>query len=297
LAAIRRITLLTNPDLCNLHCPLCFLNQRGLSFGEISGAVGEMDFGVAKAVVEKYGSILDDEGCPVLKEVIPSTMGEPLLYSHFSELLDLCGSVSVPLNLTTNGTFPGVWGDEGHLLRLLKGCSDIKISSLASESFGGWRDNVERLLSVRRELIKSGESRIASVSVQATLHGKNLMMIPELIAWATAVGIDRIKWNRAVFLSDCKPELRMAYELDRSVDELRQYILNCGVMCGSSVRNEGSVFASANVSAKRFSLADGTCPFAEELWILPDGSEQHCPHPERRFGNSKSQAAECCFIG
>ena len=27
---MRRITLLTNPDVCNLRCPLCFLNQRAL---------------------------------------------------------------------------------------------------------------------------------------------------------------------------------------------------------------------------------------------------------------------------
>ena len=41
-----------------------------------------------------------------LKEVIPSTMGEPLLYSHFEEIAKLCKENKVKLYLTTNATFP-----------------------------------------------------------------------------------------------------------------------------------------------------------------------------------------------
>ena len=41
-----------------------------------------------------------------LREIIPSTMGEPLLYRHFDEILDMCAEYGVKLNLTTNGTFP-----------------------------------------------------------------------------------------------------------------------------------------------------------------------------------------------
>ena len=62
---MRRITLLTNPDKCNLRCALCFLRQQG-----IVSYSGEMPFETAKAAIEKYSP----------QEVIPSTMGEPLLY-------------------------------------------------------------------------------------------------------------------------------------------------------------------------------------------------------------------------
>jgi molybdenum cofactor biosynthesis enzyme MoaA len=41
-----------------------------------------------------------------LREIIPSTMGEPLLYEHFEEILDALRQHGVKLNLTTNGTFP-----------------------------------------------------------------------------------------------------------------------------------------------------------------------------------------------
>ena len=298
---VRRITLLTNPDVCNLCCPLCFLHQRGRSFGDISGFYGEMDFDVARRALEKYGSVVDENGNRILKEVIPSTMGEPLLYSHFGELLSLCRSLRIPMNLTTNGTFPGEWLSDNGMRNLLSACSDIKVSSLASECCSGWKKNVERLLDVRRKLTAadtSGDKRgpsLTTISIQATLHRKNLMMIPELIAWATAVGIDRIKWNKVVFLSSASVSQKDEYALDRSEGELRDYIQSCSKLCGSDLRNEGSLFMERKQN-DRFSQENGTCPFAEELWIMPDGSEQHCPHPERRFGNANTVEAQCCFI-
>ena len=290
MSPVRRITLLTNPDVCNLRCPLCFLKQRGMTYGKISGIQGEMDFDIAKGAVEKYGSLVDDAGIRILQEVIPSTMGEPLLYSHFEKLFDVCGSLGIPLNLTTNGTFPGEWGKETGLHRLLLSCSDIKVSSLALDEFGGWKENVERLLLARRNL-KS--VRCASVSIQATLHRRNLMLIPEMIAWASAVGIDRIKWNTVVFLHCAKQELRTMYALDRTREELRSYIMSCSKMCGSSLRHEGSVFMK-DLPSGGFSLSAGTCPFKDELWIMPDGTEQRCPNPELRFGDGSE--TECCFI-
>lgn len=62
-----------------------------------------------------------------LREVIPSTMGEPLLYEHFDELVDLCVTAGVFLNVTTNGTFPRR-GARGWAERLVPVTSDIKIS-------------------------------------------------------------------------------------------------------------------------------------------------------------------------
>ena len=62
-----------------------------------------------------------------LREIIPSTMGEPLLYGHFEEILALCAEYGVRLNLTTNGSFPGLgakaWGE-----RIVPVSSDVKVS-------------------------------------------------------------------------------------------------------------------------------------------------------------------------
>ena len=288
---MRRITLLTNPDKCNLSCPLCFLNQRG--FSRCVLGVGEMSFETARAAIEKYAVERDASGKRVLREVIPSTMGEPLLYSHFEDLLSLCRSMELPLNLTTNGTFPGKWGRDAGMATLLRACSDIKISYLASEQFDGWKANVEKLLDVRRKLMANdaaqGEcaenaARLATVSLQVTLHKKNVDKAAELVSWASSVGINRIKWNPVVFLSVASQKLREMYALDDvQLESLRQELRN-GALSASNVMHEGSLFFNKGVDYCAVGGKCVSCPFADEVWVWPDGHEDHCPNPERRFG-------------
>ena len=249
--------------------------------------MGEMTFEMAQAAIEKYAAERDDSGNRVLREVIPSTMGEPLLYSHFDELLEFCRAIGIPLNLTTNGTFPGKWGSEAAMETLLRSCSDIKVSSLASEQFDGWNANVEKLMDVRRSL----SVEHATVSLQVTLHRKNQQKIPELVSWASAIGINRIKWNPVVFLGAAPAELQRDFSLADGLDGIRKQILDVAALCGGKVKNEGALFM--NGSHRHLSQVDGTCPFTDEVWIWPDGHEDHCPSPERRYGDEKSG---CCFL-
>ena len=263
---MRRITLLTNPDVCNLRCPLCFLNQRALLNCDVANCnkerrafgMGEMPFEVARTAIEKYAAERDASGRRLLREVIPSTMGEPLLYSHFDELLELCRALGIPLNLTTNGTFPGKWGREDAMELLLRSCSDIKVSYLASEQFDGWKANVEKLVRVRDRLrgnagcedadcAGTAKSRVATVSLQVTLHKKNLHEVPEIVSWASAIGIDRIKWNKVVVLSVSSQELREMYALDDAQLESLRNEFRSGVYSALSVKHEGSLFFSDSV--------------------------------------------------
>ena len=355
---MRRVTLLTNPDVCNLRCPLCFLNQRALLHCDASNArddnrdcvldsenarlansngerfsdcnkerncnkerralgMGEMPFEIARAAIEKYAAERDVSGKRLLREVIPSTMGEPLLYSRFDELLELCESLGIPLNLTTNGTFPGKWVREECLAKLLCACSDIKVSYLASEQFGGWKANVEKLVRVRDKLRGNADyseaadadcadvdacctkvdcaravnakcagiakSRIATVSLQVTLHKKNLQKVPELVEWASAIGIDRIKWNPVVFLSIAPRELREMYGIDSTqLQNLRDELQT--ELRSQKLKHEGSLFFDRSAGLCPVGGKCGACPFADEVWVWPDGHEDHCPNPERRFG-------------
>lgn len=270
---MRRITLLTNPDVCNLRCPLCFLNQRKRAFG-----MGEMKIETAKRAIDRYAGAgpLSPDG---LREVIPSTMGEPLLYTYFGELLDYCRERHLPLNLTTNGTFPGFWGTDAGMERLLTACSDIKVSCMAFDeesfakmmpgiTFERWRENVLRLLL----------QGVGSVSLQVTLSKMLVPKAVEILSWAESVGIRRIKWNLPVFLS-VDSTLRGAYGLDVStVRELRK------ILVSEKVRCEGSLFFNGGEK----------CRFlGEEVWVLPDGTEETCPNPERRFGDRDSAGAKC----
>lgn len=283
---MRRITLLTNPDICNLKCPLCFLQQRGRSFG-----MGEMPFETAVAAIQEY-----EDG---LEEVIPSTMGEPLLYSNFSRLLDFCSDRRILLNLTTNGTFPGMWGKSAGYEKLLRACSDIKISGLAFEcgdvqgaAFDErtWKENVERLLECRLQLVREGEIRLSTVSLQMTLHRKNACRAEEILRWAEAVGVHRIKWNPVVFLSVADRRLVAKYGLEKfDLEELRGRLVSTKLKCGGSLFFEKKLAGCGTAEKEKIS----ECAFRDEIWILPDGSEQNCPNPERRFGNPESERAQC----
>ena len=326
---MRRVTLLTNPDVCNLHCPLCFLNQRALCNCDARSAengngdcppdngrerffycnkecrafgLGEMPFEVAQAAIEKYAAERDASGKRLLREVIPSTMGEPLLYSHFDELLELCRALGIPLNLTTNGTFPEKWGSDAAMELLLRSCSDIKVSYLASEQFDGWKTNVEKLVKERDKLrgnadcakvdcvgnagvkcAETAESRVSTVSLQVTLHKKNLQDVPELVSWASAIGVDRVKWNKVVLLSVASQELREMYELDDALLESLRNEFRSGEFSASNVKHEGSLFFKNCADQCAVGGKCESCPFADEVWVWPDGHEDHCPNPERRF--------------
>ncbi|OWV20019.1 hypothetical protein B7990_02285 [Fibrobacter sp. UWB4] len=264
----------------------------------------EMPFEVAQAAIEKYAAERDASGKRLLREVIPSTMGEPLLYSHFDELLELCRALGIPLNLTTNGTFPGKWGSDAAMELLLRSCSDIKVSYLASEQFDGWKANVEKLVRVRDKLrgnadcakvdcvgnagaeadcAETAESRVATVSLQVTLHKKNLQDVPELVSWASAVGIDRIKWNKVVLLSVAPQELREMYALDDALLESLRNEFRSGEFSASNVKHEGSLFFKNCADQCAVGGKCESCPFADEVWVWPDGHEDHCPNPERRY--------------
>ena len=119
-----RITFDTNPDDCNLHCIMCedHSPHSATQADRIKAGLPKrrMDIGLVRKV------LAESRGTP-LREIIPSTMGEPLLYRHFDEILDLCAEYGVKLNLTTNGTFPGR-GAKDWAERIVPVTSDVKVS-------------------------------------------------------------------------------------------------------------------------------------------------------------------------
>ncbi len=280
---IWRITLLTNPDLCNLRCRLCFLRQRKKPFG-----MGEMPWEVAEAAIRKYAG----QG---LREVIPSTMGEPLLYLQFERLERLVAELGLKLNLTTNGSFPQK-GAECAARELLPISSDIKVScwGVKESSWNalcpgmdvqGYLKNLETLVRVRRELSGDSGRLLSSLSLQMTVARTNRAEVLPVLELAASLGFDRVKLNRAVFLSSARrrdEELSPGDFLDVST---------VGVL---PVRVEGTFLRPAGQGT----LA-GKCPFrGRELWILPDGSTEPCPDPEFRYGHrdAKNRCERCLLF-
>lgn len=256
-----------------------------------------MPIEVARAAIERYASERDEYGNRLLREVIPSTMGEPLLYTEFDELLQVCEAKALKLNLTTNGTFPGKWNSEFGMDQLLKACSDIKISTLSYE-MGGisqalWRENVERLMEYRHRKIETGEMLLSTVSLQVTLHGENVTDESTTLEWANDVllfaennDIHRIKWNPVVILEGASQSIRDRFRVDKKVLDLLRNELRSGRLRSAKVIHEGSLFFENAAGLCPVGGKCVACPFEDEVWVWPDGHEDHCPNPERRWGMS-----------
>src|SRR5689334_19290391 len=82
-----RLTLVTNPDDCNLACDMCECGSaRGGEGGARGGPPRRMDPALAERAIR-------DGAARGLAEVIPSTLGEPLLWGGLDRVVDLCGTL------------------------------------------------------------------------------------------------------------------------------------------------------------------------------------------------------------
>ncbi|MDR0518396.1 MAG: radical SAM protein [Fibromonadaceae bacterium] len=171
-----RITFITNPHTCNLGCDICFSKQAPLDWEPVQ----EMSFEIIEKVVKAF--------LPLgLNEIIPSTIGEPFLYSRFEDFLKLAKKHNLKVNITTNGTFPN-GGIKKWIPLLMPVLSDIKFSAMHGKIPQSVFEFMQEIKTWNR----------ATVSIQATLgKNDNLDEIP--------LGIDRVKINEPWMLMS-KPE-------------------------------------------------------------------------------------------
>ena len=194
-----RITFDTNPDDCNLRCIMCEDHSPHSSTQRDRRAAGlpkrRMNMGLIRRVLAEASG----NG---LREIIPSTMGEPLLYRHMDEIIDLCAEYGVKLNLTTNGTFPGrgawAWAE-----RIAPVGSDVKVSwnGATGETQervmlgSNWErvvENVRAFVGVRDEHAHGGGNR-CRVTFQLTFMEVNYAELPDVVKLAAELGVDRVK--------------------------------------------------------------------------------------------------------
>ncbi len=277
-----RITFITNPDKCNLHCKMCdtFSADNRHRLKELRRP--EMDF----SVVEKTVAELAYHG---LKEIIPSTMGEPLLYSHFEQLVDLCKKFGVKMNLTTNGTFPK--GVEFWAEKLLEVISDVKfsingINTAVNEQIMCGIDtrkqlaNIEYYLNLRRKLHNH-----STVTLQCTFMKSNLNELENIIRWAIDHGVDRVKGHHLWKTSDS-----LDSEMLRTTENAplwNDICAKCHAIADGKIRLEN--FVPIDLAAPGIDADDTFCQFlGNELWIEYDGSYQVCCCPSevrKEFGD------------
>ncbi len=281
-----RITFDTNPDQCNANCIMC--EEHSNYNKNIKHQNRQMDFYIIEKVVNeaiKYG----------LREIIPSTMGEPLLYSKFEELLNLTKKFNLKINITTNGTFPklGVerWGQ-----LILPFSSDVKISIngatnktaehiMSGIDFEKQLENISKFLEVR-DLIRKNKINDPTITFQITFMESNLEELPELLKLAIEMNIDRFKGHH---LWITHPELN--YESlrrnDDSIHRWNEIVKKLNRLAETHRLKEGKKIVLDNVYPLTY-LKDNNkipnnwiCPFlGREAWVAWDGIFNVCCSPD-----------------
>jgi MoaA/NifB/PqqE/SkfB family radical SAM enzyme len=237
--------------------------------------------------------VLDERRGSALREVIPSTMGEPLLWSGLDDVVDLCAERGLSLNVTTNGTWPGR-GARRWAERLVPVLSDVKISwnaatqATAATIMPGLDldaavEGVRSLVAVRDDAARAGGRR-CGVSFQVTAQEGNVRELPAIVRLAAALGVDRVKLNHLQVRS---PALA-PWSLRRDGAAVARW--NAAVRAARAAAEEARAPGGGRVALQNaVELPEdatgpaprGPCPFLDrEAWVLWDGRFAPCPHPE-----------------
>lgn len=288
-----RITFDTNPDTCNMKCVMCEEHSphslAQLRRKKESQARREMPIELLERVVA--------EAAPNgLREVIPSTMGEPLLYEHFERIIEVCKAHGVKLNLTTNGTFPRL-GAQAWAERLVPITSDIKVSWNGATkdthetvmNGSNWEQslaNVRTLVAVRDAHAAAGGNR-CRVTFQMTFLETNVGELADIVRLAARLGVDRVKGHHLwAHFAEIEP-LSMRRDL-ASIRRWNDAVLDARAAALSDRLPDGRMVLLENI----FPLAEdatqdlapgGPCPFlGREAWVSAVGRFDPCCAPDEQ---------------
>jgi glycosyltransferase involved in cell wall biosynthesis/MoaA/NifB/PqqE/SkfB family radical SAM enzyme len=297
-----RVTFDTNPDDCNMHCIMC---EEHSPFSSLQAQRRANGHPPRRMSIELVRRVVADAAKRGLREIIPSTMGEPLLYEHFEEIIAICREYNVRLNLTTNGTFPRL-GARRWAELIVPVTSDTKISwNGATEQTheaimlgSKWQrvvENVREFIVVRDEHAARGENR-CRVTFQLTFLESNLAELPAIVRLAASLGVDRVKGHHVwTHFTELQP-----LNLRRNADSIRRW--NETVLAARAAAAEGRLPNGEPVMLENFHLLEDSCTktspqlsrcqfLGREAWVSAEGRFNPCcaPDAQRRtlgeFGN------------
>lgn len=302
-----RLTIDTNPELCNLHCVMCEEHSYLSNFKENLFK----EIGVKNRIMPKewLENIFIQAKELNIKEIIPTTMGEPLLYPHFDFFLELCKKYNIKLNLTTNGTCPLRTAEDWANL-IIPVTNDIKFSvngatkrtaeSIMNElNFDNQIENIKKFSEIRNKIYaKSGY--YCSLSFQLTFLRNNMHEINKIIQLATDLDIDRIKGHHVwAHFSELK---KLSFkDTEKSINEWNEIIEFLHNSSEKFYRKNGKKVILENFfplkkNSKIEIPENWECPFLnKELWISATGEISPCCAPDNLrktlgyFGNIQNK--------
>jgi MoaA/NifB/PqqE/SkfB family radical SAM enzyme len=270
--------------MCEEHSPHSLLQVKRRASGRPRR---EMSIELIRRVIE--------ESVPHgLREVIPSTMGEPLLYESFEEIIELCRRHGLKLNLTTNGTFPRL-GAEAWARLIVPVTSDVKISwngataetQQAIMLGSRWDEalaNLKTFVRVRDEVASAGGNR-CRVTMQLTFLERNVEELADIVRLAIELGVDRVKGHHLWAHFD---EIK-AQSMRRDRDAIGRW--NAAVIAAREVAATKPLASGEPVLLENVFLLDadasedlapgGPCPFlGQEAWVSAEGRFDPCCAPD-----------------
>jgi len=287
-----RITIDSNPEDCNLNCMMCeehspfstfkksLYNQTGVIHRRMDPEILEHIFTQAKQLG--------------VKEIIPSTMGEPLLYKGIERIFELSKRLEIKINLTTNGTFPRFpmkkWAE-----MIIPNTTDIKISwngatvetaekIMTGLNFKKALENVQALISYRDDYFKQ-TSYYCRITFQLTFMNNNMHELAEIVKLAAELGIDRVKGHHLWTHFEELKQLSM--KSDTNSIQLWNYYVEQALEAQQKFRKkDGQMVLLENIFPLNMELVNEVpehfeCPFLrKELWISATGILSPCCAPD-----------------
>ena len=298
-----RITIDTNPEDCNLSCIMCEEHSPFSKY--IDELYKETGTRKRRMPVEWLDKIFAQAKELGVKEVIPSTMGEPLIYKAIEKIYGLAEQHDILINLTTNGTFPRKTVKEWAEI-IIPRTSDIKLSwngatkETAEKIMNGldFEKVVEnaRELAARRDEHYRRTGKYCRITFQLTFMQNNMHELADIIKLASSLNIDRVKGHHLWAHFDEIKDLSMRSNED-AVNNWNRYVAEAIEAAETHRRPNGDKVLLENIypipnAGKKEVPAEYVCPFlGKELWISSTGKISPCCAPDKQrdtlgdFGN------------
>ena len=305
-----RVTLDTNPEDCNLSCTMCEEHSP------FSTYIKEKLGGKHRRMPKEWLEPLFEQAKKIgVKEMIPSTMGEPLIYKHFAHFIDLCYKYNIKMNLTTNGTFPRTtektvteWAK-----LIVPITTDVKISwngataKTAEEvmkgiDFAQTVENIRVFIRVRDEHFAS-TGYYCRVSFQLTFMQNNMHELADIVKLAAELGVDRVKGHQLWAHFDEIKHLSMKVTSE-SIVKWNKYVMEAQQAHEKFLKKNGEKVVLENIIPLQIDESKEIpehyeCPFLEkELWVSATGKISPCCAPDEQrsslgdFGNIETTRIE-----
>lgn len=302
-----RITLDTNPEDCNYHCIMCEEHSRYSRFKQDL----KNNYGVTRRLMptEWLEPIFKQAAELGVKEIIPSTMGEPLLYKGIEEFYRLAGKYRLRVNLTTNGSFP-YKSIEDWAKIIIPQTTDVKISIngatketsekiMHGSDFNRQIECIKALVKYRNEYFAC-TGYYCRITLQLTFMQNNMHELADIVKMAAVLDVDRIKghhlWTH--FAEIKRLSMKVSAE---SINLWNNYVAEAQEAQEKYRKPNGEKVLLENIvplEEEKGSVIpqELECPFLNrELWISATGNISPCCAPDNlrqtlgNFGNIQKQ--------